>query len=217
MCPFFALSSWSPCFPSFPCSPVPSVHIFSSVALFSSSPLSPCSPCSPVHLVPLISFFPCSPCSPCSSCLPVPLVPLVFPFTLFLFFPCFPFSPEPLASLFPLFPLFASSFFPPVSLFPLIPLVPLFSMLLCSLVQLFPVPLFLCPSPRDTQFLSISVKLDFGHPCYGQLTAFKKGLSAGLHKTVSRLDVQPIEVTFFSYWFLIDRRLRSISLRRNSC
>ena len=210
MCPFFPYSSWSPCFPGFPCSPVPSVHIFSSVALFSLSPLSRCSPCSAVHLVPLVSFFPCSPSSPCSSCCPVPLVPLVFPFTLFLFFPCFPFLPEPLASLFPLFPLFASSFFPPVShfpsvsLFPLIPLVPLFSMLLRSLVTLFPVPLFLCPSPRDTQFLSISVKLDIGHPCYGQLTAFKKGLSAGLHKTVSRLDVPPIEVTFFS-WFLIDR------------
>ena len=143
----------------------------------------------------------------------VPAVPLVF-----LVPSVFPVS---------LFPLFLLSSFSlllpcfPCSLCPLVHLVPLFSMLPCSLVPLFPVPLVPCPSPRDTQFLSISVKLDIGHPCYGQLIAFKKGVSAGLHKTVSRLDVQPTEVTFFSYaltsyCFLIDHRLRSISLRRNS-
>ena len=179
--------------------------------------LFPCSPCSPglllslFPLLPLFVLLACSPCAPlffllpCSSSSPVSLSRLN---PLFHFFPCSPCSPHPFSPCFPF------SFCFPLSL---IPLVPLFAMLLRSLVPLFPVPLFLCPSPRDTQFLSISVKLDIGHPCYGQLTAFKKGLSAGLHKTVSRLDVQPIELTFFSYWFLIDRRLRSISLRRNSC
>ena len=80
---------------------------------------------------------------------------------------------------------------------------------------------------------TISVELDIGHPCYGQLTPVKKGyMLTGSHGCIVGSGVQLIELTcFFFFKFspnhLLSRRLRFfgggiisqfVSLsRNNSC
>ena len=62
---------------------------------------------------------------------------------------------------------------------------------------------------------TISVELDIGHPCYGQLTPVKKGyMLTGSHGCIVGSGVQLIELTCFflsfpltTYWLQFSRRL----------